>query len=176
MKNFDFVKFTLVLVGILTLGVGGGYVWARTKEDQARKDLLGIKARLAEIGQFAAQLDMLKKQRDQDRALGKPAATYFAEQARTVGIDFNNYKLTPKVDDNPKSGIRTEEFRLDFKPGGKKSRDRLYGFVYHVEAFSPGMKLVELDLRLDEKTAVEDQWTANMTFLRQRPIRSGDTN
>lgn len=170
MKEFDFVKFTLVLVGVLTLGVAGVLLWARSEVSRSEADLRVVKSHLVEIGQHTAQLDYLQQQRAQDRLLGKPAGTYLAEQARTVGLSSNVYKFNPKQEQNKKTGVVEEHMVLDFKPGGKLSRDRLFGFIYHVEQNSPGIKLVKLDLKLDERAAEANLWSANMTFMRQRAM------
>lgn len=172
MKNFDLVKFTLLFAGVLVAVMGGGYLWLGKQLTGATRDLAVVKRSLREIGELSGDLDLLEKERENDKAVNKETATYLLEQARYAGINGNrDYSLNFR-DGDERSGYKDTYCVLNFKPGGAKSRDALFKFVYNVETQSPRIKLVKARLQLDPKVAKQDEWKTELQFLRRDPLQA----
>ena len=77
MREFDFVKFTLVLALLLTAACVGGWLWVGYSVDSSTRDLALMKRYLAEIGEASSELRLLQEERDRDEVKGTAEESVF---------------------------------------------------------------------------------------------------
>jgi hypothetical protein len=169
-QEFDFVKFVLILAGIMVLAVLGWAVWAVFALEDVEGEYKSVQQDLATIGELSGRVGLLEKEESQDQLGDEDLPySYFQKQAQAAGINANtDYEPTPR-DEELNVGYKDQEFTLTFKPDRLMSRQRLGHFMWYAENGSKRIKLVKAKLTLDTKAAEQDRWRAVLTFLRRDP-------
>src|SRR5689334_13851966 len=108
MKEFDFVKLTLWIAVVLSVGLGGTYAWLGVKLGALDGDIKMVEAASKDVGELTRDLKTLEEMKRNDKLKDESAEgihAYFAEQARHAGIDPNeDYSLRPRDGDKGKDG------------------------------------------------------------------------
>jgi predicted nuclease with TOPRIM domain len=85
MKEFDFVKFTIVACGVLIVACLGGWVFFGLKLKQSGREVEDVKRWLERTGQLAGEIDSLE---DEKRKALKNMAPAHSSKLRKINDDF----------------------------------------------------------------------------------------
>jgi hypothetical protein len=177
-KEFDFVKLTLWLAAVLSLGLGVGYFVLGRKIDQTTSEIAQIERICKTVGLLAKDIKTLEEEKKSDKTPDQTNTaginTFFFTQAQLCGIRANeDYTLKPKDPEaNNKLGYVDQEFTIDFKKDHPKKRDQIFLFIFNCETQSRRIKLAKAKITLDPDQAVQDLWRADsLTFVRRDPLK-----
>lgn len=180
MKEFDFVKLTLWLAGVLTLAAGAGYLALGVAIERTERDIRAIEADCKEVGLLSKDIKTLEDEKDRDKTPDTTETginTYFYTWAQRHGIEANvDYTLKPRDPvKNARIGFVDQQFNLEFKKDRPKSRDQIMKFIFDCETQSRRIKLQKAKLTLDPDVAAQDAWRADsLTFVRRDPIKAAN--
>lgn len=177
MKEFDFVKLTLWIAVVLTVGLGGTYVWLGMRVAALDGDIALVERNSKDVGELTRDLKTLEEMKRNDKLKDESSDgihAYFAEQARHAGIDPNeDYSLRPRDPEKGKDGSYLDyQYVLEFKKDHVKKRNDLLMFIWNVESQSRRIRLARAKLSLVEEKAADDLWVADsLTFVRRDPAK-----
>jgi hypothetical protein len=178
MKEFDFVKLTLGIAVALTVALAGTYVWLGMKLHDLDRDILMVENTCKDVGRLTHDLKTLEEMKRNDKlkdATDVGIHSYFAEQARTAGMDANeDYSLHPREAQKSKDGSYVDyQYVLDFKKDRAKKRENVMKFIFNVESQSRRIKLARAKITLVEEKAADDYWVPDsLTFVRRDPAKA----
>jgi len=178
MKEFDFVKLTLWLGGVLTLGLAIGYVVLGRKVQSTTRDIAAIERACKEVGRVAKDIKTLEEEKRSDRTPDQTDTsgifTFFQTQAARSDIRANeDYTLKPgDPEPNRKGGYVDQRFQIDFRKDHPKTRAQIMSFIFNCETQSRRIKLQKARISLDPALAAQDLWRADfLTFVRRDPTK-----
>lgn len=176
MKEFDFVKLTLWLAAVLTIGLAALYFWLGVRIERTNDEIKNIERTCKTIGLLAKDIKTLETEKKNDKTPDTSAGihSFFMSQALSSGIKANeDYTLrTRDPEKNMKLGYVDEQFTIDFKKDRPQKRENIFKFVYNCETQSRRIKLTKAKITLDPDMAVQDLWRADsLTFVRRDPLK-----
>ena len=180
MKEFDFVKLTLWLAGVLTLGLAVGWYWIGMKTEQTEKDIKDVERICKSVGLIAKDIKTLEKEKRNDKTPEQSDTsgihTFFQKQG-SGQIDIQpNRDYTVKARDrenNAKGGFTDQQFTIEFRRDQPKTREQIMAFIFNCETQSRRIKLQKAKITLDQENATQDLWRADaLTFVRRDPIKA----
>ena len=181
MKEFDFVKLTLWLAGVLTLGLAAGYFYLGHKAQKAERDIKSIELICKDVGLLAKDIKTLEDEKRSDKLIDvtdtSGITSYFYQHARKRGIEANeDYLFKPREPTKNKGGGWVDQdFLLEFKKDRPKHREQLMAFIYDCETQSRRIKLQKAKFSLDPEMAPQDLWRADsLTFTRRDPSKTSN--
>ena len=166
MKEFDSIKFILILAALATAGAGGGYWWLGKQIKEEERSIRRAKSQLKIIGELGEKIRVLKDEVAKDKLVdtSKTAMTsYLGDQARMAGLRIQSVN-----DKGEEEGRGYSDWRYSVNFKQPVAREQLVRFLFHVETNSPRVRLVTSQWTLRDPSE-SDKWTADMTFLRRDP-------
>jgi hypothetical protein len=177
-KEFDFVKLTLWLAGVLTLGLGVGYFLVGNWTAQTERDIKSIERVCKDVGLIAKDIKTLEDEKRNDKTPEQSDTggihTFFQAQGRLARIQPNtDYTLKARDRDlNTRGGYADQQFVIEFRKDQPKTREQIMMFIYNCETQSRRIKLQKAKITLDAEQAPADLWRADaLTFVRRDPLR-----
>ena len=180
MKEFDFVKLTLWLAAVLTLGLAVVYFVFGNLITKMDRDIKLIETACTEVGLITKDIKTLEDEKRNDKTPDSSDSaihTFFLKQANRNHIEPNtDYTLKSRDSEkNTKLGYVDEQFQLDFRKDRLKTREQIFGFIYNCETQSRRIKLQKARISLDPDQAANDLWRADsLVFVRRDPIKAGN--
>lgn len=182
MKEFDFVKLTLWLAGVLTLGLAVGWFVIGGWTEQTEKDIREVEKICKSVGQTARDIKTLEKEKRNDKTPEQSDEsgihTFFQEQGRRIDIQPNrDYTLKARPRETNKAGFTDQQITIEFRRDQPKTREQAMAFIFNCETQSRRIKLQKAKITLDSENPSADLWRADaLTFVRRDPIKAAPAN
>ena len=175
MREFAFFERAPWIAFPLAAALGGGWYRAGATLDELDARLRDAEVSCAQVGRIAHDLRTLEdeKRRDECRRADPGVLTWFADGARTSGIDLiDDFTLDPKLPVISHDHTwQDTQYVLRFHEGHWKERQAIFEFIWEIER-SPRMKLARVKLARVAGHANDDLWMPeSLTFDRRDAVR-----